>query len=588
MIPVEAPFKPYTGLDGKPLNNGYVYFGAADQNPITSPVTVYWDVNGTIPANQPLRTVNGYVVRSGTPANVFITGSYSELIQDAKKRQVCYARNSDDFTTSGFAKPTGSALIGFKQAGTGAVTRTVQDKLRETVSVKDYGAKGDGLTDDTVAIQAAIDATQAGIILFPKGVYKVSTTLNVASSGGVTLRGENQAAVTIKTTSPTGNVINVTGWFVRIEGMYFLSSATRTGGAYVNLAGAYGSIDNFHMESDFIGIKMSGTSVRITNGVMGVGAAGGYRIWATGGDTSQIIDNVLIGSQSAPFPAAGIYVDSSAALTISNTSVISQGVCLLVAPDNGQGVYSMFVNNCFFDSALTGMQISTTGTGEVQRCRFANCWFSSMVNNGVSLVQGGTGNITGIHFSDPHMIVNGASGISINNSGVSDVTINGGEICGNSAHGVFIGAGVSNFSIVDATIGIGSGFGANGQWGIIIAPGASDKYIITNNRMYSNGAGAFSDGGTGLNKSVIGNLPVIGYAVALSGRGTTIGPGTLDVVFSAPFSVAPSVVVSAESSSAYTATPFNITVNGFSLNTFTPAGTQVAGIGINWHALKIA
>jgi hypothetical protein len=182
MLPVESPFKTYTGTDGKPLDGGYVYFGQPNQNPITSPVTVYWDAAGTQPAAQPLRTVNGYIMRAGTPANVFFTGSYSELVQDSKKRQVFYARTSDDFSIAtvvsnfltNIASSIGSSLIGFIQSGTGAITRTAQSKLRETVSVLDFGAVGDGVTDCTAAFAAAVAAVMArngGTVVVPEGRF---------------------------------------------------------------------------------------------------------------------------------------------------------------------------------------------------------------------------------------------------------------------------------------------------------------------------------------------------------------------------------------------------------------------------------
>jgi len=64
----------------------------------------------------------------------------------------------------------GAGVVGFQQIGTGAIARTLQDKAREAVSVKDFGAVGDGVTDDTAAIQAAIDSGSARVNLM-KGVY---------------------------------------------------------------------------------------------------------------------------------------------------------------------------------------------------------------------------------------------------------------------------------------------------------------------------------------------------------------------------------------------------------------------------------
>lgn len=76
----------------------------------------------------------------------------------------------------------GGALVGFKQSESGAVARTVCDKLLEIVSVKDFGAKGDGINDDTSAIQAAINSFTSGRgkVYFPAGTYKVTSTITVS------------------------------------------------------------------------------------------------------------------------------------------------------------------------------------------------------------------------------------------------------------------------------------------------------------------------------------------------------------------------------------------------------------------------
>jgi hypothetical protein len=71
---------------------------------------------------------------------------------------------------------------GFTQSGSGAVQRTVENKLKDTVSVKDFGAVGDGVTDDTVAIQTAINFIQGTekVLLFGEGTFLVSKTGTVS------------------------------------------------------------------------------------------------------------------------------------------------------------------------------------------------------------------------------------------------------------------------------------------------------------------------------------------------------------------------------------------------------------------------
>lgn len=76
---------------------------------------------------------------------------------------------------------TDASLVTYDPPFTGSVTTTVEDKLAQTVSVKDFGAVGDGTTDDTAAIQAALDSN-AGVITFPDGTYLISAAIEPNSN----------------------------------------------------------------------------------------------------------------------------------------------------------------------------------------------------------------------------------------------------------------------------------------------------------------------------------------------------------------------------------------------------------------------
>jgi hypothetical protein len=67
--------------------------------------------------------------------------------------------------------PSGSNSVGYLPAGAGAVATTVQTKLRESVSVKDFGAVGDGVADDTAAVTAVSAYPK---VYVPDGTYNTT------------------------------------------------------------------------------------------------------------------------------------------------------------------------------------------------------------------------------------------------------------------------------------------------------------------------------------------------------------------------------------------------------------------------------
>lgn len=173
--------------NGNPLAGGKLYSYAAGT---TTPLATYTDAGGGTANSNPV------VMDARGEANVWFGSSQYKLkLTDADNVEIWTVDNlngADAATLAVLAASSGSSLIGYIQGGSGSVARTVQARLRDFVTVEDYGAVGDGSTDDTAAIQAAINGLTSGQTLVFDRNYKVNGSLTLTSKTRVRLTGKGK------------------------------------------------------------------------------------------------------------------------------------------------------------------------------------------------------------------------------------------------------------------------------------------------------------------------------------------------------------------------------------------------------------
>ncbi len=210
------------------------------------PATLYADDESTVLANPATTDANGYFGFKAANGEYTLTFSGAQIETSTRKIELYDADDDPPLTLAQAAVPTASSRIGFQAAGVGALPRSVENKISETVSVKDFGAAGDGVADDYVAIQAAFDWAESAVvgnkcgvrIHFPRGEYRMSqrAICNIAPTGTISSTG--MVSVHLTGDGDTASIIvasaaNTSGCFrltsdrntecYRVAGMSFLS-----------------------------------------------------------------------------------------------------------------------------------------------------------------------------------------------------------------------------------------------------------------------------------------------------------------------------------------------------------------------------
>lgn len=185
---------------GRPVSNGSIYVGVPDGDPANVPgdrktISIVQEDGAVVPVSQPVLTSAGGVpIYNGSSVRIQADGLYSLAVLNNLGVQVYY-----------LSKSSGSESIQYNQGSPGSVDRTVESKLKESASVKDFGGVGDGLTNDTAALNAFF--ASGGDLVLTDGVYLFDELLmdvdcNVSGNGVLRYSG---AAPTSGTSAITGS-----------------------------------------------------------------------------------------------------------------------------------------------------------------------------------------------------------------------------------------------------------------------------------------------------------------------------------------------------------------------------------------------
>jgi parallel beta-helix repeat protein len=449
-LSIQPTYPIFTDIDGQPLEAGYVWIGQANLDPQVNPINVYWDAALSIPATQPVRTLGGYPSRNGTPARLYVNSDYSIRVQNRNGSTVYSAPaaterySADLIAFTGFNGQVGTVqnladddgsdwigyepltgtplsvqehlraitnastfgeganLIGFTQSNptaflTDAVERTVQSKLRDWISVTDFGAVADGIintgagTDNAVAFQNAIDSLATGGVLYvPQGIYKVGSQLTLPDNFIILGQGAWNTSIFAPAAFNGDGLIKLTGATGLPSGVFNIAITAQVGGAGASSIGIHSVKNGVYLRdlwvsgfktnikldntSNFIydsvieeclsggtGLQIADTSVIVSNiqfyrcyvGILISSVAyldatislnnlqfidGGYRGIDIDSSSNIQINGCSTGSSFANFGASGIYANNS-----SNISIVGYVGRLNVQSTTGSGVY---LNNC--------------------------------------------------------------------------------------------------------------------------------------------------------------------------------------------------------------------------------------------------
>ena len=348
----------------------------------------------------------------------------------------------DDGTGSGFVFYGTSELLSVPYA---LAANTVASN--GTVSILDYGATpfypivgADNTSEDSAAIQAAIDQNPGKRIIFPAGRYTISSPIRVREN--VDLVGEGKNITQIQPVNCDGFIITTGG--ASIRDMFIVGSGTSVHGVNVRILNKV-NLENLKIQDCTIGIELFDVvNAKISNvdtffDNSGPDVSFGIRI------RGKSVNNHILNSHlAAKVYAVEIQTGGSEGLIIGDSFLYGKSSGI-----RSTDILSLNVSNCIIDLS-EGYSVYVTNT---RGMLLSNNWISDPGG-------GGSGNMA-IHVSNSHdahisnnniKTLNGGTAISFNGVNNSSIIGNSIEMGPSASHFINFDSGSFNNIVKDNTM----------------------------------------------------------------------------------------------------------------------------------------
>lgn len=245
----------------------------------------------------------------------------------------------------------------------------------DTYNVKDFGAKGDGTTDDQPAIQAAINAAAAGgggVVTLPVGTYKINTSIYMNGLSNVSLEGTTNFGTIITPNFTSGVCIylyNSYGYTIKKLRLEAPSGATGLVGIYCHVGAFMGFIDTFQIMgfNTAIQVDTNINDLTISNGIIESGLPDSFGIYISADSKAYTPPNKLAWEQRIDIiQIRGVTINQG--LSVENNPVILNGTGIYA----GQGLNTLRMDNVGLINNNYGFVATSSSTLDGPQFIFAN------------------------------------------------------------------------------------------------------------------------------------------------------------------------------------------------------------------------